>query len=77
MQPFVISMIPSNRKAMFCGRSDNNGEKHSITMKKIVIIAPTERVGTKTIADLYLQGKISKEDAFKMTSFLVKNIQSL
>lgn len=26
-------------------------------------------VGTKTVADLYLQGKISKEDAFKMTSF--------
>ncbi|MDE6583208.1 MAG: hypothetical protein K2K31_00970 [Clostridia bacterium] len=26
-------------------------------------------VGTKTVADLFLQGKITKEDAFKMTSF--------
>lgn len=26
-------------------------------------------VGSKMVADLYLQGKISKEDAFKMTSF--------
>lgn len=44
MQPFVISMQPSKRKRMFSGRNDKSGEKHSMTIKKIVMMHPTERI---------------------------------
>ena len=41
-QPFVISMIPSKNAEMFAGKREKIGEKHSITMKNIVIIEPTD-----------------------------------
>jgi len=43
-QPFVISIMPSNRPMKFAGRNENIGEKHSITIKKMVIMHPTERI---------------------------------
>jgi len=42
--PFVISTIPSSMEEIGIGKSENKGEKHSITTKKIVIMQPTERI---------------------------------
>lgn len=54
MQPFVISKMPSRKQEMLLGRIENNGAKHSIIIKKIVIIEPTDRmakVESKTMFD--------------------------
>lgn len=44
MHPFVISMHPSVKNLIFSGRKDRIGARDSITMKKIVIMQPTERI---------------------------------
>ena len=44
MHPFVISIIPDVKAEMFCGKIAKSGDRLSITMKKIVIIVPTERI---------------------------------
>lgn len=51
-QPFVISRTPSKRHEIVCGMSEIIGEKHSIIIKKIVMIEPTDkmaRVESKTM----------------------------
>ena len=44
MHPFVISMHPSVKNLIFSGRNERMGARDSITMKKIVIMQPTERI---------------------------------
>jgi hypothetical protein len=53
-QLFVISRMPSKRQEIVCGMSENIGEKHSMIIKKIVMIEPTdkmERVESKTMLE--------------------------
>ena len=44
MQPFVISINPSKKKAMLSGSNEKTGEKHSMTIKKIVMMQPTDKM---------------------------------
>jgi len=41
IQPFVISIHPSTKNFKFSGRKESSGEKHSMTIKNIVIMQPT------------------------------------
>ena len=43
-QPFVISITPFKKAEREVGSSEKMGEKHSIIIKKIVIIVPTESI---------------------------------
>ena len=43
-QPFVISITPFKKAERCAGSSEKMGEKHSIIIKKIVIIVPTESI---------------------------------
>jgi len=54
MQPFVISTKPCKKAQILGGKSENKGLKHSMMMKKIVIIHPTlsmASVELKTISE--------------------------
>ena len=42
--PLVISTMPSKKAETLAGKNEKIGEKHSITMKKIVMMQPTERI---------------------------------
>ena len=53
--PFVISTIPSKTADTFDEKREKMGKKHSITMKNIVIIQPTDRIAMvefKTISPM-------------------------
>ena len=45
-QPFVISITPSRKYAMLSGKRFKIGEKHSMTMKNMVIMQPTESMAS-------------------------------
>ena len=59
--PFVISIRPSNKKARFCGRIEKRGERVSITIKKIVIIQPTDNIDR---VEFVTMSEMSKLDLF-------------
>ena len=43
-QPRVISIIPSRKKEIVLGKRLKIGAKHSIVMKNMVIIVPTDKI---------------------------------
>ena len=44
--PFVISTRPSSTADTFGEKSEKTGKRHSITMKNIVIIQPTDKIAS-------------------------------
>lgn len=66
MQPFVISIKPSKKKERFCGRRFKIGEKQPITMKKIVIMHPTDKI---EIVEFNTTSDISNGFSFSLKFF--------
>lgn len=64
-QPFVISTIPCKKQERVSGRRFKIGDRHSITIKKMAIIAPTEIMA---MADVVTISLISNFDC--MLSFV-------
>ena len=74
-QPFVISTIPCKKQERVSGRRFKIGDRHSITIKKMAIIAPTEIMA---MADVVTISLISNFDfVVPFVSILLSSILSI
>lgn len=76
IEPFVISIMPSKKYDISVGKSEKIGDRHSITIKNIVMMQPTESMESvefKTISerlkDCFVLFKLFEKSMFVSSFF--------